>query len=62
MFNKLSLKIGLLFFLFIFIIEIFVYFTLYTSIANERIDEVMNNLLARANTHSAVLESLHCHY
>ncbi|SER94263.1 Signal transduction histidine kinase [Gracilibacillus ureilyticus] len=56
MFNKLSLKIGLLFFLFIFAIEIFVYFTLYTSIANERIEEVMNNLLARANTHSAVLE------
>ncbi|KAB8138027.1 HAMP domain-containing histidine kinase [Gracilibacillus oryzae] len=57
MFNKLSIKIGLLFFLFLFIIEIFVYFILYTSIANERIDEVMNNLLARANTHSAVLES-----
>lgn len=57
MFNKLSLKIGLLFFMFMLIIEIFVYFILYTSIANERIDEVMNSLLARANTHSAVLES-----
>src|SRR5690606_7696494 len=44
-------------FMFMLIIEIFVYFILYTSIANERIDEVMNSLLARANTHSAVLES-----
>src|SRR5690606_32173966 len=56
MFNKLSLKIGLLFFMFMLIIEIFVYFILYTNIANERIDEVMNSLLARANTHSAILE------
>src|SRR5699024_9161736 len=38
------------------IIEVFVYFILYTNIANERIDEVMDSLLARANTHSAVLE------
>jgi signal transduction histidine kinase len=57
MFNKLSLKIGLLFFVFMLIIEVFVYFILYTNIANERIDEVMNSLLARANTHSAVLEN-----
>src|SRR5699024_10423246 len=55
MFNKLSLKIGLLFFVFMLIIEVFVYFILYTNIANERIDEVMNSLLARANTHSTVL-------
>ncbi|MBU8791349.1 HAMP domain-containing sensor histidine kinase [Oceanobacillus caeni] len=57
MFNKLSLKIGLLFFVFMLIIEVFVYFILYTNIANERIDEVMDSLLARANTHSAVLEN-----
>lgn len=57
MFNKLSLKIGLLFFVFILIIEILVYFILYTTIANERIEEVMDSLLARANTHSTILEN-----
>ncbi|MCG3419731.1 sensor histidine kinase [Oceanobacillus jordanicus] len=56
MLNKLSLKIGLLFFVFILIIEAFLYFVLYTNLANERIEEVMNNLLARGNTHSAILE------
>ena len=56
MFNKLSLKIGFLFFIFILIIETFLYFVLYTNLANERIEEVMDNLLARGNTHSAVLE------
>jgi len=56
MFNKLSLKIGLLFFIFILIIETLLYFVLYTNLANERIKEVMDNLLARGNTHSDVLE------
>ncbi|WP_156288450.1 sensor histidine kinase [Oceanobacillus salinisoli] len=56
MFNKLSLKIGLLFFLFILIIEALLYFILYTNIANERINEVMTSLLARGDTHSEVLE------
>ncbi|MHA6253228.1 sensor histidine kinase [Oceanobacillus sp. CAU 1775] len=56
MFNKLSLKIGMLFFIFILIIEIFLYFILYTNLANERIEEVMDNLLARGNTHRDVLE------
>ncbi|TQS72234.1 HAMP domain-containing histidine kinase [Ornithinibacillus gellani] len=56
MFNKLSLKIGLLFFVFIVIIEAFLFFILYTNLVNDRIDEIMNNLLARANTHRDVLE------
>ncbi|MCF3942283.1 sensor histidine kinase [Oceanobacillus alkalisoli] len=56
MFNKLSLKIGMLFFVFILIIETFLYSILYTNLANERIEEVMDNLLARGNTHSDVLE------
>lgn len=56
MFNKLSFKIGLLFFVFILIIESFLFFILYTNLANDRIEEVMDNLLARGNTHSAVLE------
>lgn len=32
------------------------YFILYINLANERINEVINNLLARGNTHSAVLQ------
>lgn len=56
MFNKLSFKIGLLFFVFILIIESFLFFVLYINLANNRIDEVMDSLLARGNTHRDVLE------
>lgn len=56
MFNKLSLKIGLLFFAFILIIEGFLFATLYFTLVNERVDEVMENLLARGETHRDVLE------
>lgn len=56
MFNKLSFKIGLLFFVFILIMETFLFFILYTNVANERINEVMDNLLARGNMHRDVLE------
>lgn len=56
MFNKLSFKIGLLFFVFILIIESILFFILYTNLVNNRIDEVMNSLLARGNTHRDVLE------
>ncbi|WP_040980529.1 MULTISPECIES: ATP-binding protein [Oceanobacillus] len=56
MFNKLSFKIGLLFFVFILFIESFLFFILYTNLVNDRIDEVMNSLLARGNTHRDVLE------
>ncbi|WP_188453345.1 sensor histidine kinase [Virgibacillus oceani] len=56
MFNKLSLKIGLLFFVFILVIESFLFFILYTNLAHNRIDEVMDSILARGNTHRDVLE------
>lgn len=56
MFNKLSFKIGVLFFVFILIIESFLFFILYTNLANDRIDEVMSSLLARGNAHRDVLE------
>lgn len=56
MFNRLSFKIGLLFFVFILIIESFLFFILYINLANDRIDEVMNSLLARGNTHRDILE------
>lgn len=57
MLNKLALKIGLLFFVFIVIIESILFLTLYVTFVNERVDEVMSNLLARGNTHSEVLEN-----
>lgn len=47
---------GLLFFVFILFIESFLFFILYTNMANDRIEEVMNSLLARGNTHRDVLE------
>ncbi|GAA0413230.1 HAMP domain-containing sensor histidine kinase [Virgibacillus salarius] len=56
MVNKLSLKIGMLFFFVILIIEGLLYFILYMNLASERIEEIINNLLARGNTHSEVLE------
>lgn len=61
MFNKISFKIGFLFFVFILIIEAFIFFTLYTNLANERVEEVMESLLARGNTHRDVLEDYYDH-
>lgn len=55
MLNRLALKVGLLFFVFIIIIESVLFLTLYVAFVNERVDEVMTNLLARGNTHSEVL-------
>lgn len=55
MLNRLALKIGLLFLGFIIIIESVLFLTLYITFVNERVDEVMTNLLARGNTHSEVL-------
>lgn len=56
MLNKLSFKIGLLFFVFIVILESLLFFALYTDLADDRIDETMSSLLARGNSHSSVLE------
>lgn len=55
--SKLAVKVGLLFFVFLLIIELLLYFALYTSLASERIDEVVDNLLDRGNTHRDVLEA-----
>lgn len=55
MFTKLSLKIGLLFFAFILLIEALLFSALYVTLVNERVDEVMESLLARGETHSEVL-------
>src|SRR5699024_7637285 len=56
MFNSLSFKIGLLFFILILCIESLLFFVLYTNLANDRIDVVLNSILARGNTHRDVLE------
>ncbi|MET3505787.1 sensor histidine kinase [Halalkalibacter oceani] len=56
MVTKLSLKIGLLFFFFILLIESFLFVTLYFTLVNERVEEIVGNLLARGNTHREVLE------
>ncbi|MCP2036542.1 signal transduction histidine kinase [Planomicrobium sp. HSC-17F08] len=56
MFNKLALRIGLLFFVFIILIESVLFLILYVNYVEERLEEVMSNLLARGNTHSEVLE------
>lgn len=56
MLNRLSVKVGLLFFVFILTIELLLYSVLYANLTNERINEVMNNLLIRGNTHRDVLE------
>lgn len=55
MFTKLSFKIGLLFFISILLIEALLFYTLYVTLVDDRVDEVMDNLLARGETHSAVL-------
>ncbi|MDN7242763.1 HAMP domain-containing sensor histidine kinase [Planococcus sp. N028] len=57
MLNKLALKIGLLFFIIIVIIESFLFIILYNTFVHERVDEVMATLLARGDTHSEVLEN-----
>lgn len=56
MFNKLALKIGLLFFLVILTIEVILFYILYTNLVADRVEEVMGDLLARGNTHRDVLE------
>lgn len=56
MFRSLSFKIGMLFLVFILIIEVFLFFILYMNLTNHRVDEVMESLLARGNTHRDVLE------
>lgn len=56
MFNKLSFKIGILFFVFILIIETFLFYGLYITLANDRINEAMTSLQTRGNSHRNVLE------
>lgn len=54
--NQLSLKMGLLFFVVIVTVEFILFSILYTNLVNDRVDEVMGDLLARGNTHRDVLQ------
>lgn len=54
--KRLSFKLGLLFFIVIIGIEAVLFSSLYLSMVNDRIDEELNQLLARGNSHRDVLE------
>ncbi len=56
MFNKISIKLGFLFFVLMIFVELILFFILYTNISNQRIEEVMDGLLARGRSHRDVLE------
>ncbi|MCP3029151.1 cell wall metabolism sensor histidine kinase WalK [Halobacillus sp. A5] len=53
--NKISVKLGLLFLGLTLIVEFILFVFLYTSISEDRIDEVMERLQARGNSHRDVL-------
>lgn len=54
--NRLSIRLGLLFFVFILLIESMLFFFLYYGIVSERIIQETENLLARGASHQSVLE------
>ncbi|WP_326946922.1 sensor histidine kinase [Bacillus alveayuensis] len=56
MINKLSFKLGTLFFVFILLIESMLFIFLYYSIVSERVQSETENLLLRGRSHRDVLE------
>ncbi|MGP4078052.1 sensor histidine kinase [Halobacillus sp. K22] len=54
--RRISLKLGMLFFILMILIELSLFFVLYTNISNHQIDEVLDGLLARGGSHRDVLE------
>lgn len=54
--KSISLKIGLLFFILMTIIELSLFFVLYTNISTYQIDDVLEGLLSRGSSHRNVLE------
>lgn len=54
--KKLSVKLGVLFFLIIFSLITFMFFFLHSGIAESRIEEELQNLQSRGNSHRAILE------
>ncbi len=53
--RKLSFKLGVFLLIFIFIIEAILFIFLYKSLADNRAEEVLDNLLPRGNSHRNVL-------
>ncbi|WP_085505940.1 sensor histidine kinase [Thalassobacillus devorans] len=56
MLNKLSWKVASIFFIFIVIVEVLLFSVLYTNLVSDQVDEVLDGLLARGNSHRDVLE------
>jgi len=54
--RKLSLKLGIIFFITLFCIETFMMFFLHTSLTNSRGEEELTSLQARGNSHRKILE------
>lgn len=54
--NKLSVKLGVLFFFIIFGLMVFMFFFLHQGIADARVEEELKALQARGNSHRDVLE------
>ena len=54
--RKLSLKLGIIFFVTLFCIETFMMFFLHASLANSRVEEELFSLQARGNSHRTILE------
>lgn len=54
--KKLSVKLGILFFLIIFGLMTFMFFFLHEGIAESRVEEELNALQARGNSHRDILE------
>lgn len=52
----MSFKLGLLFFIFIVLIESILFFVLYYGLISERVQYETNNILSRGNSHRDVLE------
>ncbi|WP_427127022.1 sensor histidine kinase [Priestia megaterium] len=57
--NRISIKLGLLFLMFILLIEAALFFYLYSGLANTRISEELESLRLRGNSHREVLEKHH---
>jgi signal transduction histidine kinase len=57
--NRISIKLGLLFLAFILLIEVGLFFYLYTGLAGIRISEELESLRLRGNSHREVLEKHH---
>lgn len=54
--KKLSVKLGIIFFIIIIGLESFMFFFLHSSLVDSRVEEELSELQARGNSHRAVLE------